>query len=99
MIAWSKAMALGKLSGDNLNTIIQSGGRLAEALAASMGVSTNQLRKLGREGKITTSAMYGVTSQLAKLREEADSMPATVGDAVQLLKDAMLQWEIGRAHV
>lgn len=92
MSAWSKAMALGKLSGDNLNTIIQSGGRLAEALAASMGVSTNQLRKLGKEGKITTSVMYGVTSQLEKLRKEADSMPATVGDAVQILKDAMLQW-------
>lgn len=92
MDAWSKAMAGGKLQGDNLNTIIQSGGRLAEALAASMGVSTNQLRKLGKEGKITTSVMYGVTSQLEKLRKEADSMPATVGDAVQILKDAMLQW-------
>ena len=28
--ALSKAMALGRLSGDNLNTVIQSGGRLAE---------------------------------------------------------------------
>jgi len=92
MNAWSKAMALGKLSGDNLNTIIQSGGRLAEALAASMGVSTNQLRKLGQEGKITTREMYGVTSQLKKLREEADGMAATVGDAMQLLRDAMLQY-------
>lgn len=92
MDAWSKAMALGKLSGQNLNTIIQSGGRLAEALAASMGVSTNELRALGQQGKITTREMYGVTSQLEKLREEADSMQATVSDAMQLLRDAMLQY-------
>lgn len=92
MDAWSKAMALGKLSGQNLNTIIQSGGRLAEALAASMGVSTNQLRALGNAGKITTKDMAGVTSQLEKLRKEADSMQATVGDAMQLLRDAMLQY-------
>ncbi len=92
MNAWSKAMALGKLSGDNLNTIIQSGGRLAEALAASMGVSTNQLRAMGQAGKITTKEMYGVTSQLEKLREEADGMAATIGDAMQLLRDSMLQY-------
>lgn len=90
MNAWSKAMALGKLSGENLNTIVQSGGRLAEALAASMGVGVNQLRALGQAGKITTKDMAGVTSQLEKLRKEADSMAATVGDAMRLLKDALL---------
>ena len=90
MNAWSKAMALGKLSGDNLNTIIQSGGRLAEALAASMGVSTNQLRALGQQGKITTKEMYGVTSQLEQLQKEAESMPATVGDAITQLKNSLL---------
>ncbi len=92
MSAWSKAMAFGKLSGDNLNTVIQSGGRLSKALADSMGVGVNQLRKLGQAGKITTKDMYGVTSQLEKLRKEADSMPATVGDAIQILKDAFLQY-------
>jgi tape measure domain-containing protein len=92
MNAWSKAMALGKLSGDNLNTVISSGGRLAQALADSMGVTVGSLRKLGQEGKITTKEMAGVTSQLKKLREEADSMQATIGDAMQLLRDAMLQY-------
>jgi tape measure domain-containing protein len=92
MNAWSKAMALGKLSGDNLNTVVSTGGRLAQALADSMGVSVNQLRQLGTDGKITAKEMAGVTSQLEKLRKEADSMQATVGDAMQLLRDAMLQY-------
>lgn len=92
MDAWSKAMAGGKLSGDNLNTIIQSGGRLSKALADSMGVSVNELRRLGSEGKITTNEMFGVTSQLADLRAEAEAMPATVQDAVTKLNTALIRF-------
>jgi len=88
--AWSKAMALGELRGDNLNTIIQKGGRLSKALADSMGVSVNQLRKLGEQGKITSTAMFGVTSQLEKLQSEADAMPATVADGFTRLGNAVL---------
>lgn len=95
MNAWSKAMALGKLNGDNLNTVIMSGGRVAEALADSMGVSVLALRKLGAEGKITSDDMFGITSELEKLREEADAMPATIQDAFTLLNNALLS-TIGR---
>lgn len=95
MTAWSKAMALGKLNGDNLNTIIMSGGRVAEALADSMGVSVLELRKLGEQGKITGKDMFGVTSQLEKLREEAEAMPATAADGLVLLGNALLS-TVGR---
>lgn len=95
MNAWSKAMALGKLNGDNLNTVIMSGGRVAEALADSMGVTVLELRKLGAEGKITSKDMFGITSQLEKLREEADAMPATIQDAFTLLNNALLS-TVGR---
>ncbi|OAM77693.1 tape measure protein [Devosia elaeis] len=96
MDAWSKAMASGSLRGDNLNTIIQSGGRLSKALADSMGVSVNELRRMGEEGRITTDVMFGVTSQLETLRLEADSMPATVSDGFVLLRDAVMQF-VGEA--
>jgi len=92
MNALGKAMALGKLSGDELNTVIASGGRIAEALADSMGVTTVQLRKLGQEGKITGQAIYeGLTEQLETLRAEADSMPATIGDAFVLLNNSIMK--------
>lgn len=91
MEAWSKAMALGELRGQNLNTVIQSGGRLAKALADSMGVSTTELRRLGTEGKITTAEMYNVTSQLETLRAEADAMPATLADSFVLFGDAIFK--------
>lgn len=89
--ALSKAMALGKLSGDQLETVLSTGGRVAEALADSMGVTTLELRALGAAGKITGKEIFGITTQLERLREEADSMPATIGDAVVLFGNAMLE--------
>lgn len=90
--ALAKAMALGSLQGDNLNTVIQSGGRVAEALAAGLGVSTNELRKLGSEGAITTTvAVKALSSQLEVLRAEAESMPATISDGFVLLKNSLLE--------
>lgn len=92
MRAWTKAMADGQLRGENLNTVIQSGGRLAKALADSMGVSVNELRKLGAQGKITANDMFGITRELGALRAEADAMPATVPDSFILLGNAVLQF-------
>jgi len=92
MNALSKAMAGGKLSGQNLNTVIEQGGRVAEALAESMGVSVNQLRQLGAEGKITTKEMFGITSQLGKLGKELDRMDSTIGDGFTLIKNALLNY-------
>lgn len=93
MDALSKAMALGKLSGDNLNTVISSGGRVAEALAAGLGVGVNQLRALGTQGKITgRDVVQALSSQMEKLRKEAEAMPATISDGIQLLRNALLEY-------
>lgn len=92
MNALSKAMAGGALRGENLNTVIEKGGRVAEVLAASLGVSTNQLRQLGQDGKITSDVIANaMTGALETLREEADSMPATIGDAFVLLGNAIMK--------
>ena len=91
MNALGKAMALGKLSGDQLETVLASGGRITEALAASLGVTTLELRKLGTEGKLTGDVIYeALTGQLQLLRDEADSMAYTIGDAAVLLNNSML---------
>ena len=96
MRAWSNAMALGELRGQNLNTIIQGSSRLTRALADSMGVSTNELRKMGNEGRITSQDMFNVTNQLEQLRAEADAMPATLQDSFVLLGNAVMQF-VGQA--
>ncbi|GGA63937.1 tape measure protein [Pelagibacterium lentulum] len=96
MRAWSNAMALGQLSGQNLNTILQGSPRLVRALADSMGVGVSQLRAMGAAGQITARDMYGVTQELETLRAEADAMPATLQDSFVLLGNAVMQF-VGQA--
>lgn len=92
----SKAMALGKLSGENLNTVIQTGGRVSELLAKELNTSVNSLRTMGEQGKITGAVIQSaLIGNLELLREEADSMPATIGDAFILIDNAFLGF-IGR---
>lgn len=85
--ALSKAMAVGKLQADGLETVLANGGRVAEALAAQLGTNVNGLRAFASAGKITgdviASALIG---NLEKLREEAAEMPATIGDAFTRLR-------------
>lgn len=90
--ALSKAMALGSLQGDQLNTVISVGGRVAELLAEQLGVGVNQLRALGSQGKITGDIIYqALAGNLEKVRQEADAMPATIQDGMLLLGDAIKQ--------
>ena len=91
--ALSKAMALGALRGDELNTVIMNGGRVAEVIAEQLGVGVNQLRSLGEQGKITGDVVYqALTSRLTQLRAEAEKMPATIGDAFTLMRNSLLQY-------
>lgn len=95
MDALSKAMALGTLSGQSLNTVVSQGGRVAQALAESMGVTTAELRKLGSEGKIGRRELLGITKEMEKLRYEAGEMPGTIQDGFLLLNNALLEY-VGR---
>lgn len=87
--ALNKAMAGGVLRGENLNTVIEKGGRVAELLAKQLGVTTSELRKLGKEGKITGEVMFSaLAGNMELLAQEADAMPATVEDAMQRVNEA-----------
>jgi tape measure domain-containing protein len=90
MNALSKAMALGKLSGDNFNTVIQSGGRVVQALADGLGVTTTELRGMAADGLLTTEVLVrSLTGEVSTLRREAAAMPATIADGMVLFKNSM----------
>jgi lambda family phage tail tape measure protein len=90
MAALSKAFATGTLSGDNLNTVIESGGRITQALAEGLGVTTGQLRELGRAGELDTGRVINILiGQLGKLKQEAADMPATINDGFVLLTNSL----------
>lgn len=95
----TKAMAAGKLSGDNLNNVIQRGGYVADLLAERLGVATSELGRLGKEGKITSQVIYeALAPRFEEIAAIADKMPATVADAMgrvgEAVKDAFRDDEL-----
>lgn len=80
--ALSKAMAVGKLQAEGLETILANGGRVAQALADELGTTVSGLRSLASEGKITGQVIAdSIIKPLNDVREVAGEMPATIGDA------------------
>lgn len=89
--ALSKAMATGSLRGEELNTVLGRGSAVAEALAAELGTSALELRKLGADGKITGDVIFtALVRRMGELEERAESMPATIGDAFTVFRNALL---------
>ena len=80
--ALSKAMAVGKLQGLGLQTVMAHGGEVAQALAEELGTTQNNLYKLAAQGKITSDVIANaLIKRLDDLRDRAGEMPATIGDA------------------
>lgn len=94
--ALSKAMGLGRLQGQELNTVMSMGGRVAEVLAEELDVTVSKLKELSPQGKITADVIANaLIKNLETLREEADAMPATLADAFTLMGNAVLSF-VGR---
>ncbi len=54
---FGQALAANRLSGQELNSILEQTPMIARILADSMGVAVGELRALGKEGKITATVM------------------------------------------
>jgi tape measure domain-containing protein len=80
--ALSKAMAVGKLQAEGLETVLANGGEVASALAAQLGTTVSGLRAMASEGKITGDVIANaIINPLEEVRLRAAEMPATIGDA------------------
>lgn len=80
--ALSKAMAVGKLQAEGLETILAHGGEVAQVLADELGTTVNGLRAMASAGKITGDVIANsLIKRLDDLRDRAGEMPATIGDA------------------
>jgi tape measure domain-containing protein len=92
-----QALASGRLQGDELRSILESGPRLARALAEGLGVSVGALKDLGSTGALTaqqvTAALLG---QSQTLQAEFEKLPPTVGRAIANLGTAWTEY-IGKA--
>lgn len=88
ILQFSQAMAAGRLSGDEFNSIAEASPRLLKALAEGMKVPVGQLKAMGAEGKLTADVVgNALMSSLERLNKEAAAMPDTVGGAFARLKN------------
>jgi tape measure domain-containing protein len=89
---FGKAMQLGTLRGQEFNTVIAAAPRFADALAAALGKTRQELRQMADAGELTIEQVAAVSSQLEILRAETESMPTTVEDAMIRARDAFGLW-------
>jgi tape measure domain-containing protein len=89
----SQAMASGVLRGDEFNSIMENGSRLAYALSAGIGVNVGELRKMAEAGELTSAKVIkAIMSQSAAINDEFSRMPLTVGAALENIKTAWGQY-------
>lgn len=90
---FGQALASGRLSGDELNSVLEGTPRLAEAIANGMGKTTSELKALGKQGKLTTSEIIAALEKEApRLAEEFAQMPVTIGDAFTVARNNVLKF-------
>jgi lambda family phage tail tape measure protein len=90
--ALSKAMAVGKLQADGLETVLANGGEVAKALANELGTTVNGLRQFATNGKITGQVIANsIIKPLEDVRDRAGEMPATMADAGVILNNVFTE--------
>ncbi|MGP5541572.1 tape measure protein [Psychrobacter celer] len=80
----------GVVRGEEFNSIMEQSPRLAQAMADGLGVSRGELRAMAADGKLTSETVINaVRSQGAAISSEFETLPQTVGNAVQTMKNTM----------
>ncbi len=95
---FGQSMASGVLRGDEFNSIMENGGRFAQALADGLGVNVGQLRAMAEAGQLTANTvMPALLGQLSRVQTEGAQMGATVAASVQRVENAFMAW-VGGAN-
>lgn len=79
--ALSRAIAVGTLQADGLQTVLANGGEVAQALANELNVTVSELRGVAAQGQITGDVIASaIIGSLDDVRDRAGEMPATIED-------------------
>jgi lambda family phage tail tape measure protein len=78
----SQALGSGVLRGEEFNSVMENGPRLAKALADGLGLPIGKLRGLAEQGLLTTDIVVAaLESQAGVLEAEAENYQRTMGQA------------------
>lgn len=89
MRQFGQAMGTGKLSGDELNSMMENSQYLMQKLAQGLGVPVGALKKLGADGKLTADVLLKAFEKMsAQIAEDFNKLPPTIESAAVVAKDA-----------
>ncbi len=89
----AQAFASGVLRGDEFNSVMENGSRVAYALADGLNVNVGQLRAMAEGGELTTNKILpALLSQYQKVSEEFARLPVTVAGAFTNVQTAFGQY-------
>lgn len=84
----SQALGSGVLRGEEFNSVMENGPRLAKALADGLGLPIGKLRGLAEQGLLTTDVVVAaLESQAGVLEAEAANYQRTMGQAATRVTD------------
>jgi len=87
IVQLSQGMASGVLRGEEFNSIMENGSRIAKMLADYLKVDIGQLREMAKEGKITSETMMkAFTAATDTIDNEFKKMEPTIDQAMTNLK-------------
>lgn len=83
-----QALASGVLRGDEFNSVAEQAPILMDLIAKEMGVTSNAIRELAKDGKITADVVYNAVAKATdSLSAMSAKMPTTVSQAMQVIKN------------
>lgn len=93
----SQALGSGVLRGEEFNSIMENGGRLAKLLADGLGTTVGGLRNMANNGELTTDKIVPLLTNVEILRKEFDTLPTSISGSAQKVQNAFLAW-VGGAN-
>jgi len=88
----SQAIAGGVLRAEEFNTIVDTNGRLVQALADELGIHSGQVRQYVNDGKVSSEILLRAIRNSAQVMgEEFSRLPLTVAKATQQVRNALLK--------
>ncbi len=92
IIQLTQSLQSSVLRGDEFNSIMEQAPGISKALAASLGVTTGELRTMAGEGKLTSQVVIqALQEQSAAIESDYEKLPLTIGKALQKIQT---QWAI-----
>lgn len=90
LIQFGQGLQSGRFQAEELNSVLEQSPRLAQAIADGLGVAIGGLKKLTKDGKLTSEAVTNsLLSQMATINAEFAKMPVTVGQAITQVQNAI----------